>query len=104
MNPPREPLPLIIAAGSLAFGVLGAVKPRAMAWLLGSSDEIGRQIGFRDLGNALVFAAGATRAGLAQRLLFDLCDTLQFGRRKPHVGAVALGAAALDAYALAKTD
>ena len=104
MNPPREPLPLVLGAGALFFGVLGVVKPRAMAWLMGSNEEIGRQLGFRDLGNALTFASGATRSGLMQRLLFDVSDALMFGRRKPYVAVAALSIAALDAFALAKRD
>ena len=104
MSLPREPIPLIIGAGALAFGVLGVVKPRAMAWLVGSTDDVGRQLGFRDLGNALTFASGATRPALMQRLLFDISDALMFGRRKPYVGVAALSVAALDALALAKRD
>jgi hypothetical protein len=104
MNPPREPIALILGGGALFFGVLGVVKPRAMAWLMGSNDEIGRQLGFRDLGNALMFAAGATRPALAQRLLYEISDIVMFGRRRPLVGAAVLGIAALDAFALAKHD
>lgn len=100
----RDPLTLVLGGGALAFGVFGLVAPRRLARMVGSSDaDLGRELGVRDLGNALVFAAGANRAALLQRMLFDVSDAIQFGRRKPGVGAGALAFAALGAVALART-
>lgn len=59
-----------------------------------------RCAGRRDPGNALVFASGANRAALLQRMLYDMSDAMQFGRRKRKVGAGALAAAALGAAGL----
>jgi len=73
--------------------------------MLGSSEETARELGFRDLGNALViFAAGDPRPGIAQRMLYDLSDAYLFGRRKPAVAAAALAFALLGAIALATGD
>ena len=34
--------------------------------------------------------SGANRAALLQRMLYDMSDAMQFGRRKPKVGAAGL--------------
>ena len=92
---------LVLGGGALGFGVFGVVAPDRLARMVGSDDpDLGRELGFRDLGNALVFAAGSNRAALLQRMLFDVSDAIQFGRRKPKVGAGALAFAALGAVAL----
>jgi hypothetical protein len=91
----------VLGGGAFAFGALGLLAPRRLAAMVGSADEdIGRSLGARDLGNALVFAAGANRAAIAQRLLYDVSDALQFRRRKPAAGAGALAFAGLGAIAL----
>ena len=91
----------ILGGGALAFGVLGIAAPARVAAMVGSSDPgVGREIGLRDLGNALVFASGSNRTAIMQRMLFDVSDAIQFGRRKPAVGAGALVFAALGAVAL----
>lgn len=101
----RRPLELVLGGGALAFGVFGIVAPRRLASLVGSTDpDLGRELGYRDLGNALVFAAGANRAALMQRMLFDVSDAVQFGRRKPKVAATALAFAAIGGVALASGD
>jgi hypothetical protein len=95
----------VLGGGALAFGVFGVVAPGRLAKLVGSDDaDLGRELGYRDLGNALVFAAGANRVAIMQRMLFDVSDAIQFGRRKPLVGAGALGFAALGGVALAFGD
>jgi len=100
---PARPTSLALGLGALGFGAYGLVAPRSLANLVGSeSEELGRELGFRDLGNALVFAAGSNRAALLQRMLYDVGDAVQFGRRKPGVGAVALAAAALGAVAVVR--
>ena len=92
---------LVLGGGALAFGVLGIVAPRRLAAMVGSADPgVGRELGFRDVGNALVFAAGANRAAIVQRMLYDVSDAIAYGRRKPAVGAGALAFAALGAAAL----
>jgi hypothetical protein len=94
----------VLGGGAFAFGVLGLAAPGRLAAMVGSADDaLGRELGFRDLGNALVFAAGARRAALAQRLLYDVSDAIRFGRRKPKVGIGALAFAGLGAVALLRT-
>lgn len=91
-----------VASGALACGLLGVVRPAVLARMLETGDETAREIGFRDLGNALVlFGAADARLGLAQRMLYDVADAVMFGRRKPGVAVAALGGAALGALALA---
>ena len=97
----RDPFVLVLGGGALAFGILGVVAPSRLASLLGPDDAgIGRELGFRDVGNALVFASGASRAALFQRMVYDVSDAIRFGRRRPGVGAGALAFAALGAAAL----
>src|SRR5579884_1665668 len=92
---------VVLGGGAAVFGVFGLVAPARLARMVGSDDpDLGRELGFRDLGNALVFASGANRAALAQRMLFDVSDAIQFGRRKPAVGPGALAFAVLGAAAL----
>jgi hypothetical protein len=94
----------ILGGGAFVFGVLGVVAPRRLAAMVGSADEaLGRELGFRDLGNALVFAAGANRTAVAQRMAYDVSDAIRFGRRKPTVGVGALAFAGLGALALLRT-
>lgn len=95
---------LVLGGGALAFGVYGLVAPRRLARMVGSDDaDLGRELGFRDVGNALVFAAGANRAAVMQRMLYDVSDAISFGRQKPRVGAGALAFAGLGAAALLRT-
>ena len=92
---------VVLGCGALAFGVLGVAAPARLATMVGAGDPaVGRGIGLRDLGNALVFASGSSRTAIMQRMLFDVSDAIQFGRRKPKVGAGALAFAALGAAAL----
>ena len=94
---------IVLGGGALGFGVYGVVAPRSLARMVGSdSEELGRELGFRDLGNAVAFAAGAGRAAVLQRMLYDVSDAVQFGRRKPAVAAGALAFAALGGVALAR--
>lgn len=94
----------VLGAGALGFGVYGLLAPKSLARMVGSDDaSVGRELGFRDLGNALVFAAGANRAAVMQRMLYDVSDAVRFGRRKPKVGAGALAFAALGAAALLRS-
>jgi len=96
--------PAVLGDGAFAFGVLGVVAPRRLAATVGSTDkQLGRELGARDLDNALVFAAGANRTAIAQRMLYDASDAIRFGRRKPAVGAGALAFAGLGAIALLRT-
>jgi NADH/NAD ratio-sensing transcriptional regulator Rex len=100
---PARPLTRALGLAALAFGLYGLVSPRSLARLVGSdSAELGRELGVRDLGNALVFASGANRAALAQRMLFDVSDAVQFGRRRRRVAVAALSAAIVGAVALAR--
>ena len=97
-----RPIRLVLGAGAFAFGVYGVAAPRSLARMVGSDDAaVGRELGFRDLGNALLFAAGANRTALAQRMIYDVSDALRFGRRKPAVGIGALAFAGLGAFTLA---
>ena len=48
----------------------------------------------------LVFAAGSNRAAVLRRMLSDVSDAIQFGRREPTLGAGALAFAALGTVAL----
>lgn len=97
-----RPIRLVLGVGAFAFGVYGIVAPRSLAQLIGSHDQaLGRELGFRDLGNALIFAAGANRPALTQRMLYDVSDAFRFGRRKPAIGIGALVFAGLGAFALA---
>jgi len=92
---------LVLGGGAFAFGVYGVVAPRRLARLVGSDDpDLGRELGYRDLGNALVFAAGANRAAIMQRMLYDVSDAISFGPRKPKLGVGALAFAGLGAVAL----
>ena len=94
----------VLGAGALAFGVYGLVAPRRLARMVGSDEaSVGRELGFRDLGNAFVFAAGANRPAVVQRMLYDVSDAIRFGRRKPAVGAGALAFAALGAVVLVRS-
>ena len=94
---------LVLGGGALVFGAIGVAAPATLARWVGSSDEsVGRELGFRDVGNALVFASGANRAALVQRMLYDVSDAIRFGRRKPKVGLGALAFAALGAAALVR--
>jgi hypothetical protein len=96
---------LVLGGGALAFGAIGVVAPATLARWVGEPDAaVGRELGFRDLGNALLFASGATRAAIAQRMLYDVSDAIRFGRRKPAVGAGALVFAGLGAVALARAS
>jgi hypothetical protein len=93
----------VLSGGALAFAVWGIAAPRSLArWLRADDPEVARAIGVREPGNVLVFAAGANRAALAQRMVFDVSDALVYGRRKPALGAGALAFAALGAVALAR--
>jgi hypothetical protein len=96
-----RPIRLVLGTGALAFGLYGVAAPRSLGRMVDASEAVGRELGFRDLGNALVFAAGANRTALIQRMLYDVSDAIRFGRRKPAVGIGALGFACLGAYALA---
>jgi hypothetical protein len=96
-----RPIRLVLGGGALAFGLVGVAAPRTLARWVGASDEgVGRELGVRDLGNALVFASGANRAAVLQRMLYDVSDALQFGRRKPAVAAGALAFAAVAAIGI----
>ena len=91
----------VLGGGAFAFGVLGVAAPRRLAAMVGSTDEqLARELGLRDLGNALVFAAGANRTAVVQRMLYDVSDAIRFGRQKPAVGVGALAFAGLGAVAL----
>lgn len=93
----------LLGVGTLAFGVLGLVRPGVLGRMVASDEETAREIGFRDLGNgALLLASPDPRPAIAQRMLFDVSDALMFGRRKPGVAAAALGFAALSAFALTR--
>lgn len=93
----------VLGGGALLFGAIGVTAPRTLARWVGSDDPgVGRELGFRDLGNALVFAAGANRAAIMQRMLYDVSDAIRFGRRKPRVAVGALAFAGLGAVALAR--
>jgi hypothetical protein len=96
----------ILGGGAAGFGLLGVVRPRTvlrprtLARMLGSDVETAREVGIRDLGNALVFAGGANRPAVLQRMLYDVSDAVVFGRRKPGVAAGALAFALLGALTL----
>ena len=93
---------VVLGGGAFAFGIYGIVAPRSLARMVGSDDaKLGREIGFRDLGNALVFASGSHRTAMLQRMLYDMSDAAQFRRRKPKVAAGALAFAALGAVGVA---
>jgi hypothetical protein len=95
---------IVLGGGALVFGAIGVLAPGTLARWVGATEEsVGRDLGFRDLGNALVFAAGANRAAIMQRMLYDMSDALRFGRKKPALGAGALAFAALGAVALRQT-
>jgi len=101
----RRLIRTVLGGGALAFGIYGVVAPRSLARMLGSDDEkLAREIGLRDIGNALVFASGSNRTAMLQRMLFDVSDAAQFGRRKPKVAAGALAFAALGAVGVALED
>jgi hypothetical protein len=87
-----------IAAGSLALGAVGIVKPRVPAEWTGAAEPEARGLGFRDLAVGIAVYANP-RLGLAQRAIVDVGDAIVFARRKPAVVAVALGSAALAVYA-----
>ncbi len=78
---------VVLAGGSLAFGLLGLVAPGRLARMMGSDEETARAIGLRDVGNALTFALAPTRAAATQRMLYDLGDAAVFGPLKPGVAA-----------------
>ncbi len=102
MKVSRDRLKLVLGSGALVFGVLGIVRPASLARMCATNEETARELGFRDLGNALViFAAADPRPGIAQRMLYDVSDAIMFGRRKPVVAVAGLGFAALGALALA---
>lgn len=99
----RRSLSRVLGGGALVFGALGVVRPASLARMLDSTEETAREVGFRDLGNALVILASTDpRAGIAQRMLYDVSDALMFGRRKRSAGVAALAFAALGAVALAR--
>jgi hypothetical protein len=85
----------------LAAGVAGILKPELPARLTGAELEEARGLGFRDLAVGLAIYADP-RVGLAQRALVDLGDAIVFAGRKPPVAVVALGSAALAAYAFTR--
>jgi hypothetical protein len=96
------PVRVLLGLGAFAFGVYGVAAPSSLARLVGSDDAaVGRELGFRDLGNAILFAAEANRTALAQRMVYDVSDAIRFGRAKPAVGIGALAFAGLGAFALA---
>lgn len=87
--------------GSLGFGALGVAKPDVSRRLVGSTRDEARELGFRDLGCALViYSSDDPRPGIAARMLFDVGDAVVYGRRKPAVAVIALAAVALGAVAL----
>jgi hypothetical protein len=95
-------LRLTLGGGAAAFGVLGVVAPGRLSRLTGGSDDASRALGFRDLGNAMLFAAGPPRVAIAQRMLYDVGDAVVYGRRAK-VAAGALAFAALGAVAFARS-
>lgn len=100
-RPGREPIGRVLGAGALAFGVLGIAAPKRLARMLGSGEDAARSVGFRDVGNALViFGSADARLGIAQRVLYDVGDALEYGPRKRGVLVGALAFAALGVYAL----
>ena len=100
-SPSGSSLRRVMGAGTLGFGILGVASPRTLGRMLAVDDETARAIGFRDIGSGFALLRGG-RAALVQRIVFDLSDArLLAGRRKPAAAALALGFAALCAYALA---
>jgi hypothetical protein len=82
--------------GALGFRVLGLLRRRSLARMIASTEDTARELGFRDLGNGLVFLAGGDRrTAIVQRMLSDASNALLFGRRKTAVAAAALGGIAL---------
>jgi hypothetical protein len=87
-----------LGVASLAFGVVGIVKPDVPARLTGAGVGEARGLGFRDVAiGAAIYAS--PRVGFAQRAVVDLGDAWVFAKRKPPVVALALGSAALAAVA-----
>jgi hypothetical protein len=92
----------VLGIGALAFGVLGVLRPAALARMMDSDEETARTVGFRDLGNALALLWSADpRPAIVQRMLYDVGDALHLARRKPGAAAGALGFAALGGVAIA---
>jgi hypothetical protein len=92
---------LILRAGALGFGLLGAAKPQSFARMIHSDEDTARAIGYRDLGNAaLLLASENPRAAIVQRTLYDLSDAWVFGRRNVGAAVSALAFAAVGGLAL----
>lgn len=99
----RRRLANFLGAGTLAFGMLGLVRPGSLARMVDSSEETAREIGVRDTANGLLLLAlGDPRPAIAQRAFYDVSDAVLFGRRKPVVAVAALGFAALSLFALTR--
>ncbi len=97
---PQKTLVRVLASGAFGFGALGVSRPSRLAAMMGSDEETAREVGFRDIGSALVLLGSERpRAAIAQRMLYDLSDAYLFGRGRPKVAAAALAFAALGAVA-----
>lgn len=95
----------VLAAGSVALGLLGLARPQRLAALMGTDESAARNLGMRDLANGITLASALLagrdpRPGLAARAMFDLSDAVKYGRndRRVLVGALAFAALAGLAY------
>ena len=103
MEAPSQPAhAAVLAAGAGLFAALGILAPARLARVIDSDVDTAREIGIRELGNVLVFAACRDRPApaIAQRALYDASDALLFGRRKPLVGVAAAAFSGLGVLAL----
>jgi hypothetical protein len=99
----QKSLTRVLGLGTLAFGVLGVVRPASLARMMDAEEEHARAIGYRDLGSGLALLWSADpRPPIVQRMLYDVGDALYLASRKPAAAAAAaaLGFAALCAVAL----
>jgi hypothetical protein len=93
----------VLGAGSLAFGVLGLVRPARLARMMAIGEDAARIVGFRDTGSALaLFASADKRLAVVQRMLFDAGDAALLARRRPGAAVAALAFGCLGAAALAR--
>ena len=91
----------MLAAVCASWLALVVLRTRRMAEMLGVGESEVRALGVRDLGNGLALAlARDPRPHIAMRALFDVADSLRYGRGRPAVRAMTLGFAAFAALGL----
>jgi hypothetical protein len=91
---------LFLGAGSLVFGLWGALSPRTLAQAAGDDPDLAPYLGARDtvIGAALMTSGGPIALGA--RVASDLSDAWRLRDRSPKIAAGALGFAILGGVAM----